>query len=900
MHRCTMHTITRASQRTSSRSTSLTSGRSSFRPCRATSVADPKLVRGSAVSGVQVSFVHGKLPFSLHIAWSWVKCNCLPQLSRFLAEAVYDLQHRLRDVNSDLLIRFGLPEIVLENILALLMSRGDEIVGIEMQKEICDEEVRVEKRFSARVKKLGLPPIHFNDTKPLINCADLPFSVAETPDVFTPFRKKVEALGDKMVRPGLEMPEKFLPFPADENSEHNLPSDTIDDTDNYGHQVAKLDMENLLAYLLVPLKGSYEMKYADPRSSKHRSSAFPWAGGETSALERLDYYFLEGRPPPVARYKETRNMLIGHGYSTKMSPFLSIGCISPRKIYDALEHHEKKYGSSQNTYWVKFEMLWRDYFMFVAEKFGTYLFKIEGFEGITDPKMAEKKREEWRWWDSNDYLLKAWMRGRTGVPFIDANIIELRETGFMSNRGRQNVASFLTKDLYFDWRIGAEFFETHLIDYEPTANWGNWAYVAGVGNDPRASRQFNPIKQGRDYDAQGEYVRTWIVQLQNIPAYRIHTPWLLSDEEWRKYLPDQKEIAEKTVGAKSAIPTIVPGSTKLNLKSAHEAGIARVQARAASRDGLAGSSVSSSSGYNAGNSNSQGTGTDSVSSNSAAASDDGNAGGSSHSSSHEAYFEAKDGSGDGTSSGSCSPSDDMGNGTGAGSASDDQGGSGRPGPAGSSSSLEVPMAAAQIRGNSSSPSPSAVTAASDSTNSTVDSSPGPKSGTGRQYVSKHRQRPVLVGSSTHPYQPPSLTFDSSTRSDSMSSGAPSTPSDPLGLGSDASDGNVQMSQSESIAQEAKRVRKEDFEAMLKTTQSTGSKSAAPPGNSQSASALSEGMDQRADYLSSTPYPRKPLFEQDSWKPHYHRKDLGRRRNGAGGGNSRRLIRAPAGGWEGRA
>lgn len=820
---------------------------------------------------------------------------------RFLAEAVYDLQHRLREAGSDLLIRFGLPEIVLENLLTLLIGRGDEIVSIEMQKEICDEEVRVERRISSRVEKLGLPPIHFNDAKPLIDRADLPFAVADTPDVFTPFRKKVEALGDKMVRPELKMPEKFLPFPADENSENNLPSDTIDDTDNYGHQVAKLDMENLLAYLLVPLKGSYEMKYADPRSSKHRSSAFPWAGGETSALERLEYYFLEGRPPPVARYKETRNMLIGHGYSTKMSPYLSIGCISPRKIYDALEHHEKKYGSSQNTYWVKFEMLWRDYFMFVAEKFGTYLFRIEGFEGRTDPKMAEKKKEEWRWWDPDDYLLKAWMRGRTGVPFIDANIIELRETGFMSNRGRQNVASFLTKDLYFDWRIGAEFFETHLIDYEPTANWGNWAYVAGVGNDPRASRQFNPIKQGRDYDAQGEYVRTWIVQLQNIPASRIHTPWLLSDEEWKKYMPEQIEIAEKTVGAKSAIPTIVPGSTKLNLKSAHEAGIARVQARAAARDATGGSSISSSSGYNAGNSNSQGTGTDSVSSNSAAASDDGNAVSSSHS--QEAYFEAKEGSGTGTDSGSSSPSDDAetgGSRTGTGSASDEPNELSRPGPGGSSSSLEIPMAAAQIsRAASASPSSSAVTAASDSTNSTMDSAGGAAK-SGRQYVSKHRQRPILVGSSTHPYQPPDLTFDSSTRSGSMSSGAPSTPSDPLVGASDASDGSYQVSQSEAIAKEARRVRKEDFEAMLKTTQSASQQSKATPGNSQSASALGESMDQKADYLSSTPYPRKPLFEQESWKPHYHRKDLGRRRNGAGGGNSRRLIRAPAGGWEGRA
>lgn len=287
----------------------------------------------------------------------------------------------------------------------------------------------------------------------MIHKDDLPFPIEETPDVFTPFRKRVEALGDKMVRKMLDMPEHFLPFPHSEDN-------PIRDDDNHGRQVEKWSLNQVLEALFVPLKGSYEMKYSSPNFSRHKSTAFPWVGGETSALDRLDYYFLEGRPPPVARYKETRNMLLGHAYSTKMSPFLSIGCISPRQLTAAIDMHEKQYGSSQNTYWVRFELLWRDYFLYVSEKFGNNLFKLEGYEGKTDPKMAAKKVDDWNDWDPDNYRLKAWLRGRTGVPFIDANIIELRETGFMSNRGRQNVASFLTKDLYFDWRIGAEFFES--------------------------------------------------------------------------------------------------------------------------------------------------------------------------------------------------------------------------------------------------------------------------------------------------------------------------------------------------------------------------------------------------------------------------------------------------------
>lgn len=105
----------------------------------------------------------------------------------------------------------------------------------------------------------------------------------------------------------------------------------------------------------------------------------------------------------------------------------------------------------------------------------------------------------------------------------------------MSNRGRQNVASFLTKDLQIDWRVGAEFFESHLIDYEPCANYGNWQYVAGCGNDPRASRQFNPIKQANDYDPQGAFIKHWLPELQDVPPSKIQAPWLLSREDRRKF-----------------------------------------------------------------------------------------------------------------------------------------------------------------------------------------------------------------------------------------------------------------------------------------------------------------------------------------------------------------------------
>jgi deoxyribodipyrimidine photo-lyase len=112
---------------------------------------------------------------------------------------------------------------------------------------------------------------------------------------------------------------------------------------------------------------------------------------------------------------------------------------------------------------------------------------------------------------------------------------ELNQTGFMSNRGRQNVASYLVKDLRQDWRYGAAYFEQELIDYDVTSNWGNWAYVAGVGNDPRENRYFNILSQASRYDQNGEYVKHWIPELREVPNESVHAPWKLSDAEKSKF-----------------------------------------------------------------------------------------------------------------------------------------------------------------------------------------------------------------------------------------------------------------------------------------------------------------------------------------------------------------------------
>ncbi|CAD6970577.1 unnamed protein product [Tilletia controversa] len=474
--------------------------------------------------------------------------------ARFVAECVYDLRSRLIERESNLLIRFGIPEDVLDNLVSAFQARGDHVEGVWMQKEMTEPEARVEDTIQKRMAAKGVP-VRFVYGKTLVHPADLPFSINETPDVFTPFRKRVEALGANMVRPTLKIPRRFKPFLHDIPETDDYSLDLTFEVDIYGERTDLLERDekrtgeisfnDILDYLLRPLNAPGQTRPFETQfhlQQRHPASAFPLRGGETSGLERLEWYFVRGSgsdssrwgkqdAPPVARYKQTRNNLIGHAYSTKMSAFLAYGSITPRQIWEALDAHDLKFGSNQNTYWVRFELLWRDFFALIATKYGPLLFELGGFELATDPRQAQKKIEGdwWKKWnperDSGEHDVVRVLEGKTGIPFIDANITELRESGFMSNRGRQNVASFLSKDLSYDWRIGAEFFQSHLIDYDATSNYGNWQYVAGVGTDPRASRQFNVIKQSKTYDPEGEYIKLWVPELRSLHSPVVHHPW---------------------------------------------------------------------------------------------------------------------------------------------------------------------------------------------------------------------------------------------------------------------------------------------------------------------------------------------------------------------------------------
>ncbi|XP_073486127.1 cryptochrome DASH isoform X1 [Aquarana catesbeiana] len=397
-----------------------------------------------------------------------------PLRLKFLLESVKDLRNTLKKRGSNLLLKRGHPEDVIEDLIKQL----GPVSAVAFQEEATKEELDVEKsikqvctRHGVKVQSIWGSTLYHRD--------DLPFRhISSLPDVYTQFRKAVET--QCKVRPTLQMPEqlKSLPTGLEEGS--------------------------------VPTLEDFEQQdpLSDPRT------AFPCSGGESQALQRLDYYFWDTNL--VASYKDTRNGLIGMDYSTKFAPWLAFGCISPRYIFEQIGKYEKERTANQSTYWVVFELLWRDYFRFVALKYGRRIFFLRGLQDRDVP------------WKKDQQLFDAWKEGRTGVPFVDANMRELAMSGFMSNRGRQNVASFLTKDLGIDWRMGAEWFEYLLVDYDVCSNYGNWLYSAGIGNDPRENRKFNMIKQGLDYDGNGDYIRLWVPELQQIKGGDVHTPWALS------------------------------------------------------------------------------------------------------------------------------------------------------------------------------------------------------------------------------------------------------------------------------------------------------------------------------------------------------------------------------------
>ncbi|CAH8283367.1 deoxyribodipyrimidine photo-lyase [Mariniflexile fucanivorans] len=371
--------------------------------------------------------------------------------AQFLIQSVLNLKSNLANLNINLLTYFKKPE----DIIPILVSKYN-IETIYTQKEWTPEEVNVLQNV-----KNNLPntiSIIENYDQFLYHPDDIKMDINQIPEVFTNFRKHLEK--NCLVR------KDALSTRANQDI-IQIKQTTVPTLQDLGFEAFKM----------------------------HTKTAFPFLGGEENALKRLRNYFFETNKLGV--YKKTRNGLIGADFSSKFSPWLANGSLSARTIYWEVKQFEKEHYNNDSTYWLVFELIWRDYFKYISLKHGHNIFKIHG--------ILNRKYH----WNVDQIHINNWINGTTTEPFVNANMIELKKTGWMSNRGRQNVASFFAKELEIDWRIGAAYFEAMLIDYDVHSNYGNWMYVSGVGNDPR-DRKFNIKLQAERYDPKGKFQNIWL------------------------------------------------------------------------------------------------------------------------------------------------------------------------------------------------------------------------------------------------------------------------------------------------------------------------------------------------------------------------------------------------------
>ena len=239
-----------------------------------------------------------------------------------------------------------------------------------------------------------------------------------------------------------------------------------------------------------------------------------WKPGEKSAKKTLKKFLVNNG----STYGKNRN-IPGIKGTSRLSPHLRFGEISPHLIW----HESKKYHNKGVEHFVR-EVGWRE--------FSYHL--LNNFPFLTN-KPLRPEFENFPWSPNKKYL-ESWKKGMTGYPIVDAGMRELWSTGWMHNRVRMIVASFLVKHLLLDWKEGADWFWDTLVDADLASNTSGWQWTAGCGADAAPYfRVFNPILQGKRFDSNGDYVRKWVPEISKLPNEKIHTPWEVSEDELHKY-----------------------------------------------------------------------------------------------------------------------------------------------------------------------------------------------------------------------------------------------------------------------------------------------------------------------------------------------------------------------------
>jgi len=388
--------------------------------------------------------------------------------------ALHNLQAALATLNIPLVLQDGDAAEELETLI-----QAQRVNAVFWSRRYAPDAVAQDKTIMARLKSLGTTVESFN-SKLLAEPWTVKTGAGGSFKVFTPFCRAARSRhSDLRPRPA---PDAAIPW--------EMPPGLGDDLESWG---------------LTPSSPAW----TEPDWTKGLAAA--WPGGEAAAKARMQAFLEDG----FQGYKDGRN-LPAAPHVSGLSPYLATGEISPRQARQAALSAAEQAGGALDADFETFEreLYWRDFshnLLFFGDDITT--------------KNHQPKFDAFPWAD-DEAAFKAWTRGQTGYPIVDAGMRELWHTGYMHNRIRMVTASFLTKHLLIDWRRGEQWFWDTLVDADPASNPANWQWVAGSGADAAPYfRIFNPMTQGAKFDADGQYVRQWVPELAGLPDKHLNTPW---------------------------------------------------------------------------------------------------------------------------------------------------------------------------------------------------------------------------------------------------------------------------------------------------------------------------------------------------------------------------------------
>lgn len=403
-----------------------------------------------------------------------------PARVAFMLDSLRALDQALRARGSRLVVRRG-PAVAALTAIA----REAVATAVTWNRDYTPYATRRDQRARAALAGIGVASHDFKDAV-ILELDEVRTGQGGTYTVFTPYRRTWRAVVDQRLSQILAEPAltSFAPVPE------QLASDEIPSPSALG---LSIDQE------LPP-------------------------GGEASGLAALDRFIVHSGQHGIAEYASGRDQLAAPGTS-RLSAYLRMGCLAPiaalRAALRALgDPDDSARGVSVET-WIS-ELAWRDFYYQIMAAFPHVL------------RSAFRPQYDAIAWENSPAWFEAWCQGRTGFPVVDAAMRQLRAEGWMHNRARMIVASFLTKDLLIDWRWGERFFMQQLVDGDHASNNGGWQWAAGTGTDAQPYfRIFNPTSQGQKFDPHGDYVRRYVPELAAVPARAIHTPWDLPQAELR-------------------------------------------------------------------------------------------------------------------------------------------------------------------------------------------------------------------------------------------------------------------------------------------------------------------------------------------------------------------------------